>query len=104
TRAGAAVSLAWAALWSFGLGWLLPDFPWPAMLLSTVLFGIMGPLGDLVMRYILRDLGLRPPTETAGLVPYLALGHLNRLIFVAPLFFRLIHWFNPNVLQPPAAP
>jgi phosphatidate cytidylyltransferase len=104
TRVGAAVSLAWAAVWSFGLGMLLPDFPWPAMLLATALFGIMGPLGELVMRYILRDLGLRPPAETAGLVPYLALGHLNRLIFVAPLFFRLIHWFNPGVLQPAAPP
>jgi phosphatidate cytidylyltransferase len=98
TREGAAASLAWAGLWSFTLGGLLPDFPWPAMLLSTLLFGIMGPLGDLVMRYILRDLGLKPPTEGDGLVQYLALGHLHRLIFVAPLFFRLIHWFDPDVL------
>jgi phosphatidate cytidylyltransferase len=98
TREGAAASLAWAGLWSFTLGWLLPDFPWPAMLLSTVLFGIMGPLGDLVMRYIHRDLGLRPASEAPSLVPYLALSHLNRLIFVAPLFFRLIHWFDPHVL------
>lgn len=98
TREGVLASLAWAGIWCFGLGWLLPEFPWPAMLLSAVVFGIMGPLGELVMRYILRDLGLRPAAESQVLLPQLALSHLNRLIFVAPLFFRLIHWFDPKVL------
>jgi phosphatidate cytidylyltransferase len=100
TWEGAAASWLWACLWSFTLGWTLPQpqFGWVAMLLSAVLFGIMGPLGDLVMRYILSDLGL-PTEETAGTyVPYLALGHLHRLIFVAPLFFRLIHWYDPHIL------
>jgi phosphatidate cytidylyltransferase len=93
-------SFLWALVWSFVLGWTLPrpEFPWPAMLLSAVLFGILGPLGELVMRYILRDLGLRPPEGTAAVVPYLTLNHVNRLIFVAPLFFRMVHWFYPGVL------
>ncbi len=70
------------------------------MLLSTVLFGIVGPLGDLAMRYILRDLGLKVPLEGTDFIPYLALGHLNRLIFVAPLFFRLVHWFDWRLFGP----
>jgi phosphatidate cytidylyltransferase len=98
TWEGAAASLLWAGLWSFTLGWTLPPFDWVAMLLSALLFGIMGPLGELVMRYILRDLGLHAGETASVYVPYLALGQLNRLIFVAPLFFRLIHWFDPNIL------
>jgi phosphatidate cytidylyltransferase len=94
----AAATWAWAALWSVVVGWWLPPpFPWPAVVLATVLFGIAGPLGELVMNYILRDLGLKPPADT--FVPYAALGPLHRLIFVAPLFFRLVHWFVPDVLQ-----
>jgi phosphatidate cytidylyltransferase len=98
----AAASLAWGFLWSFTLGWTLPQpqFSWLAMLLSGVLFGILAPLGDLVMRYILRDLGLKGPVEGSDAIPYLALGHLNRLIFVAPLFVRLVHWFDPHLFRP----
>jgi phosphatidate cytidylyltransferase len=95
----AVASLVWAFLWSFTLGWTLPQpqFSWIAMLLCTVLFGMMGPLGDLVMRYILRDLGLKTPAEGTDLIPYMVLGHLHRLIFVAPLFLRLVHWFDPGL-------
>jgi phosphatidate cytidylyltransferase len=99
TAEGAAAALAWALLWSLVLGhWLPAEFTWPARLVAAVLFAVMGPLGDLVMRSILRDLGLKAPAETSAYVPYLALTHLHRLIFVAPLFFRLVHWFDPHVL------
>jgi phosphatidate cytidylyltransferase len=98
----AAASLAWALLWSFSLGWTLPQpaFSWVAMLLSAIVIGILGPLGDLVMRYILHDLGLKTAGEGSEVIPYLALGHLHRLIFVAPLFLRLVHWFDPVLFQP----
>jgi predicted CDP-diglyceride synthetase/phosphatidate cytidylyltransferase len=98
----AAASFAWGLLWSFTLGWTLPQpqFTWVAMLLSALLFGILGPLGELVMRYVLRDLGLKAPLEGSEFIPYLALGHLNRLIFVAPLFVRLVHWFDPGLFGP----
>jgi phosphatidate cytidylyltransferase len=100
TVEGAAAALGWALLWSLVLGhWLPAEFTWPARLVAGVLFGLMGPLGDLVMRYVLQDLGLKTPAN--AYVPHLALGHLHRLIFVAPLFFRLVHWLDPNVLQPP---
>jgi phosphatidate cytidylyltransferase len=92
------VSLAWAALWSFTVGWTLPA-PWTALIWSTLLLGIMAPAGDLVMRYILRDLGLKAPAEGTTFVPFLALAYLYRLIFVAPLFLRLVHWFEWDLFQ-----
>jgi phosphatidate cytidylyltransferase len=99
TWESAAASLACAAVWSFTLGWTLPSFSWPAMLFAAIILGIMGPLGDLVMRYIMHDLGLKPLDAGGDYAPYLALGHLNRLIFAAPLFFRLVHWFDPSIIQ-----
>jgi phosphatidate cytidylyltransferase len=97
TWTGAAAALTWAFLWSFTLGWTLPQFAENplAMVLAALVFGIMGLMGDLVMRYILRDLGLQAQEEGRDVVPYLALNHLNRLIFVAPVFFRLVHLFYP---------
>ncbi len=95
---GALAALAWALAWAFGLGWTLPYFGPLALLLAGLLFGVLGLLGDLVMRYILHH----DPSQTArgdGFdVPLLALNHLYRLIFVAPLFFRLV-----LLLLPPAA-
>jgi phosphatidate cytidylyltransferase len=90
TWEGALATLLWAAGWCFSLGWTFSKFDPVALLLAAGIFGIMGPLGDLVMRFILRDLGLKTHEEGTALVPYLALNHLNRLIFVAPLFFRLV--------------
>jgi phosphatidate cytidylyltransferase len=89
--------LAWAFVWSFGLGWTLP-INWVAWLLSAILFGLLGPLGDLAMRYMLRDLGLKTADEALPVVPSLTLDHLYRLLFVAPLFFRLVHLFQPDIL------
>jgi predicted CDP-diglyceride synthetase/phosphatidate cytidylyltransferase len=102
TLEGALAGLAWAFVWSFLLGQGLPaEFTWLALALAAMVFGILGPLGELVMQYILHDLGLKTSGEGPGYVPSLALGHLHRLIFVAPIFFRLLHWFDPLVLQGP---
>ena len=49
-------------------------------------------------RYILHEMGLKAPADTSEFVPFLALDHLHRFIFVAPLYFRLVHWFDPQVL------
>jgi phosphatidate cytidylyltransferase len=89
TWEGALAALVWALAWSFGLGWTMPQFGPLAMLLSGILFGVLGLLGDLVMRYILHDLSQKAREEGFD-IPYLALNHLYRLIFVAPLFFRLV--------------
>ena len=99
TLEGAAAGLAWAGAWSFLLGQWLPDeFGWLAMAGAALIFGIAGPLGELVMRYILHEMGLKAPADTSEFVPFLALDHLHRFIFVAPLFFRLVHWFDPQIL------
>jgi phosphatidate cytidylyltransferase len=89
TWEGALAALVWALLWSFGVGWTLPQFTLVGMLLAGVLFGVLGLLGDLVMRYVLHDLSQQVREEGLD-VPLLALNHLYRLIFVAPLFFRLV--------------
>jgi phosphatidate cytidylyltransferase len=89
TWEGALAALAWALAWSFGLGGTLPQFGLLAMLVSGILFGVMGLLGDLVMRYVLHDLSAKVREEGFDIL-YLALNHLYRLIFVAPLFFRLV--------------
>jgi phosphatidate cytidylyltransferase len=90
TWEGALATLLWAAAWCFSLGWTFEKFDVVALLLAAAIFGLMGPLGDLVMRYILRDLARKTQEGETTQVGYLALNHLNRLIFVAPLFFRLV--------------
>src|SRR5262249_52656173 len=90
TWEGALATLAWGCAWSFGLGWTFAEFDWLGLLAAAGVFGVMGPLGDLVMRYILRDLGLKVHEEGTTVIAYLALHHLNRLVFVAPLYFRLV--------------
>jgi phosphatidate cytidylyltransferase len=89
TWEGALAALGWALLWSFGIGWTLPHFSFVAQLIAGLLFGVLGLLGDLVMRYILHDLSHKERNEGYD-IPLLALNHLYRLIFVAPLFFRLV--------------
>jgi phosphatidate cytidylyltransferase len=89
TWEGALAALGWALAWSFGLGWTLPHFGIVARLITGLLFGVLGLLGDLVMRYILHDLSQKERNEGYD-IPLLALNHLYRLIFVAPLFFRLV--------------
>jgi phosphatidate cytidylyltransferase len=93
TWEGAVVALAVAFVWSFSLGWTFTDFGWRPMLLSAVLFGVVGPVGDLVMRYAHRGLRLEGPAAVSAVDPAAALDHVSRLIFVAPLFFRVVHVF-----------
>jgi phosphatidate cytidylyltransferase len=104
TWEGAAASLLWAAAWSFTLGWW--TFPashllWVALLASAMLLGPVGLLGDLALRYIERDLGATSEYEGGDFAPTVALEQLHRLLFVAPLFFRLVHWFILKVLASP---
>jgi phosphatidate cytidylyltransferase len=93
TWEGAVVSLAISFLWCFSVGWALESFPWPALLLSALVLWALGILGELVMRYALRDLRLAGPASPSPVDPVLALWQLSRLIFAAPVFFRLVHFF-----------
>jgi predicted CDP-diglyceride synthetase/phosphatidate cytidylyltransferase len=91
TWEGAAASLLWACVWSFGLGWTCGHFTWLTMLLCVGIFGVMGPLGDLALGFVLRDTSLHATQEPAPALSSLTLNHLNRLVFVTPLFFRAVH-------------
>ena len=79
------------------LPWLLWfSFPLlsPALLiLSGLIVGIGGQLGDLVISYIKRDIGIKDMGTTihghGGI-----LDRVDSMIFVAPIFFHMVRWFG----------
>ena len=77
--------------------WLLwfsfPHFePWDLVLIGLIV-GIGGQLGDLVISYIKRDIGIKD-------MGVLIQGHggildrVDSMIFVAPIFFHVIRWVH----------
>lgn len=82
---------------SMALPWLMhfsfPHFGTTELILTGLIVGIGGQLGDLTISFIKRDLGIK---DMGAVIP----GHggiLDRadsLIFVAPLFFHMARWFH----------
>jgi phosphatidate cytidylyltransferase len=82
---GLAVSLAlpWLLRFSF------PHFHWPELVLTGLIVGIGGQLGDLVVSLIKRESGVK---DMGAILP----GHggildrIDSLILVAPLFVHMV--------------
>ena len=89
------------ALGALGVSLLLPWLLWfsfphfgPALLVLTgLIVGIGGQLGDLVISYIKRDIGIKDMGTTirghGGI-----LDRVDSMIFVAPIFFHTVRWFD----------
>jgi len=92
TVAGALGALTVSMLLPWLLWFSLPHFGPLQLVLSGLIVGIGGQLGDLVLSYIKRDLGVKDMGTTIA-------GHggildrVDSMIFVAPLFFHMVRWF-----------
>lgn len=86
-----------ALLISLGLAWALsfsfPHFALWEVLLAGLIVGVGGQLGDLVISYIKRDIGIK---DMGTLIK----GHggildrVDSMIFVAPIFFHVVRWIH----------
>jgi phosphatidate cytidylyltransferase len=95
TWGGALGALAVAMVLPWALGFSFPPaFDWHAKVLTGLIVGLAGPLGDLSISLIKRDLGVK---DMGAAIP----GHggildrIDSLIFVAPLFLRLVNSVEP---------
>jgi phosphatidate cytidylyltransferase len=63
------------------------------LILAGLVVGIGGQLGDLVISYIKRDIGIKDMgTVISGHGGIL--DRVDSLIFVAPIFFHFVRWFH----------
>jgi phosphatidate cytidylyltransferase len=82
---------------SMALPWLLwfsfPHFGPAQLILTGLIIGVGGQLGDLVISTIKRDIGIKDMGAVIS-------GHggvldrIDSMIFVAPLFFHMVRWFH----------
>jgi phosphatidate cytidylyltransferase len=92
TRAWA-LGLAAAAAAGAALFWITPVDPWRAAAMAAVAGGC-GTLGELVMRALKKDAGVRYWGNQSSVTG--AVGLLDRvapLCFAAPVFFHSVRWY-----------
>ena len=84
---GVSLVLPWLLWFSF------PQFEPIHLILTGLIVGIGGQLGDLVISFIKRDIGIKDMGTTIA-------GHggildrVDSMIFVAPIFFHMVRWFH----------
>ncbi len=82
---------------SMGIPWLLsfsfPHFDPLHLVLTGLIVGVGGQLGDLVISYIKRDIGIKDMGSIirghGGI-----LDRVDSMIFVAPIFLHMVRWFH----------
>ena len=93
TVAGSVGAVGVSLVMPFLLWFSFPHFVPAHLLLAGLIVGVGGQLGDLVMSYIKRDIGIK---DMGNLIE----GHggildrIDSMIFVAPLFFHAGRWFH----------
>ena len=84
---GVSMALPWLLWFSF------PHFEPLHLILTGIIVGLGGQLGDLVISYIKRDIGIKDMGTTikghGGI-----LDRVDSMIFVAPIFFHMARWFH----------
>ena len=93
TLAGSIGAIAVSLLLPWLLWFSFPDFSPALLILTGLIVGIGGQLGDLVISYIKRDIGIKDMGATIqghGGV----LDRVDSMIFVAPIFFHMVRWFT----------
>jgi phosphatidate cytidylyltransferase len=93
TLAGSIGAVAISLLLPWLLWFSFPHFSPVLLVLTGLIVGVGGQLGDLVISYIKRDIGIKDMGTTiqghGGI-----LDRVDSMIFVAPIFFHMVRWFN----------
>ena len=93
TLAGSVGAIAVSLLLPWLLWFSFPHFSPALLILTGLIVGIGGQLGDLVVSYIKRDIGIKDMGTTirghGGI-----LDRVDSMIFVAPIFFHMVRWFS----------
>jgi len=93
TIEGSVGAICVSLLLPFALWFSFPHFEPAHLLITGLIVGVGGQLGDLVISYIKRDIGIKD----MGAVIQGHGGILDRvdsMIFVAPIFFHAVRWMH----------